>query len=359
MSLPAIKFSGRVVWRIAIFSFTAALFACDRAGEEAGAMGMMGGRGPVQVVAAPVVAEPFTDKFIALGNAQANEAVDIIARVSSVVTGIHFTEGQRVERGALLVELDDAEIVADLASARAQRDKVRSQYERSKSLGKNQVVSEAELDELAADVRGAEADMRAAEARLDRYSIRAPITGVIGLRHVSPGDLVGADTVITTLDDTDIIKLNFSMPESYLANVTAGMQVAAATSAYPGRAFSGEVVSIDSRVDPVTRSITVVAVIENRDGKLKPGMFMTAELQRSRNNVLLIPEQALAPRSGRQFVFVVEDDVVAEREITLGVRQPGRVEVTSGLTVGALVVVEGVQKVRPGAQVIVTPAEGS
>lgn len=312
---------------------------------------MMGGRGPVAVVTAKVVAESFADGFDALGSVRANEAVDIKSRISSVVTGIHFTEGQRVAEGDLLVKLDDREIAAQLAVAQASYEKVRSQYERSDSLRATQVVSEAELDELAADVRRAEADVTAARTRLDHCSIRAPISGVVGLRHISRGGLVSSDTLITTLDDIDEVKVDFAVPETYLATVSNGMRVNITTSVYPDQVFSGTVMSIDSRVDPVTRSVTVVARVLNDKNVLKPGMFMNVALKRERESVVLLPEAALSPRSGRQFVFVVEDGVATEREVNLGVRAPGRVEVTSGLEPGDTVVLEGVQKLRDGSQV--------
>ncbi|MEJ2139694.1 MAG: efflux RND transporter periplasmic adaptor subunit [Gammaproteobacteria bacterium] len=334
-----------------------ALISCDAPEEEAsGGMGMPGSRGPVPVVVAPVVEENYTDSFTALGNAEANEAVDIIARAASVVTGIYFEEGQQVTVGTVLVRLDDREFAAQLGVARAELDKVTSQYKRAKSLEKTRVVSVAELDELAADVRRAEADLQAAQTRLDHCTIRAPIAGVVGLRRVSPGDLVGTDTVITTLDDVGTIRLAFAMPETFLANIKEGMAVEASTEVYSGRSFAGKVIGLDSRIDPVTRSITVVAAIANPDNLIRPGMFMTVNLQRERSNVLLIPEEALAPRSGRQFVYVVKDGVVEEREVTLGVRAPGRAEVRAGLEAGEEVIVEGVQKVRPGANVILQAA---
>ncbi len=327
------------------------LAACDSAPEQSGA-GMMGSRGPVPVLLAPVTAESFTDNFSALGSIRANEAVDIRARISSVVTEIHFAEGQAVQRGDLLVELDSREIAAELAVAQAAYEKVKSQFDRSRSLRATQAVSQAQLDELAADLRRAEADVTAARTRLDHCSIRAPISGVVGLRHISPGGLVGPDTMITTLDDLQVVRLSFSVPETYLATVQNGMQVAATTSVYPDQEFTGTVVSIDPRVDAVTRSVTVVAKLANENRLLKPGMFMNVALQRSRDNVLLIPEEALAPRSGRQFVFVVKDGVATEREVRLGIRAPGRVEITDGLSAGETVVAEGVQKLRDGAQVV-------
>lgn len=337
----------------ALFGTVSLLLAGCGTSEEAagGGMGMPGGRGPVPVVVAPVTEENYTDSFTALGSAQANEAVDIIARVASMVTDIYFEEGQQVDKGALLVKLDDREIAAQLGVARAELDKISSQYKRAKSLEKTRVVSAAELDGLAADVRRAEADVQAASIRLDHCTIRAPIAGVVGLRQVSQGDLVGTDTVITTLDDVSIIRLAFAMPETFLANIKEGMLVQASTDVYSDRKFVGKVISLDSRIDPVTRSITVVAAVDNPDNLILPGMFMTVRLQRERSNVLLIPEEALAPRAGRQFVYVVQDSTVEEREVTLGIRSPGRVEVRSGLQPGEQVIVEGVQKVRPGVKV--------
>lgn len=328
----------------------------DEAGPDGAPPGGMRGRGPVPVVVAAAVEDRVTDRFTALGDARSNEAVDIVARISSVVIKVDFREGQQVAKGDLLIELDDSELVAQLAVARADLDKVTTQFERSRSLGKTQVVSESELDQLGADVRRAEADVRAVQARLDQTRIRAPIAGVIGLRRISPGDLVGTDTLITTLDDTSVIKLEFAVPEVLLGDIERGMEIRASTSVYPDSEFAGVITSLDSRVDPVSRAIAVVAEIPNTDNRLKPGMFMTVELQRSRDDVLLIPEQALAPRGGRQFVYVVTDGVAEEREVTLGLRQPGRVEITGGLAAGEQVVIEGVQKVRTGAAVIIQSA---
>lgn len=328
------------------------LTGCEKAADDSGGgMGLMGGRGAVQVVVAEARAQSYVDSVTALGNLRANEAVDISSRISSVVKSVHFQDGQLVQTGALLVALDAREIAAELGVAQAELEKVRSQYERSRSLSATQVVSEAELDQLAADMRGAEADVRAAQARLDDTRILAPITGFVGLRQVSPGDLVGPDQLITTLDDTRVMKLDFSVPSTYLSTVELGMTVAATTSAFPDERFVGQVTSIDTRIDPLTRSITVVAEIPNPDNRLKPGLFMTVVLQREREQVLFIPEQALAPRAGRQYVFVVNDGSVTEREVRLGARSPGRAEVVDGLAPGDIVVAEGVQKVRNGSPV--------
>jgi len=310
---------------------------------------------PVAVIASRVALQSFVDRFTALGTARANEAIEVTARTTSVVTRINFREGQRVSAGDLLLHLDDRQESADLSLAEAQLSQAENQFKRSQALAATRAVSAADLDQLEANVLVAKAQVRGARARLDRLAIRAPFAGTIGLRKVSLGDLVGPDTVITTLDDTGIIKLEFAIPETFVGELRPGAVVAAESTVYPGRSFKGTVASIDSRVDPVTRAVTVIATVPNGDGLLKPGMFMTVALEKKRDNVLLIPEEALVPREGRQYVFVVEDGKAIEREVTLGGRAPGLAEIRSGLGAGSLVITEGTQRLRTGATVQVSP----
>jgi membrane fusion protein, multidrug efflux system len=172
---------------------------------------------------------------------------------------------------------------------------------------------------------------------------------------VSLGDLVGPDTKITTLDDTRSIRLEFTVPEHFLSELKSGMTISAESSVYPGRAFSGSVISIDSRVDPVTRAVTVIARIPNPDRLLKPGMFLTVGLERARRQVLMVPEEALSPRQGRQFVFLVKEGRAVEREVELGTRSPGLAEIRAGVLAGDVVVTEGIQRLRDGAPVQLLP----
>lgn len=314
-------------------------------------MGGMGGMASVGVVVTPVTAESFVDRFTALGTAQARESINVTARTSSIVTRIGFTEGQAVKAGELLVELDTRETAANVALARATLQQNQSQFRRSQQLRETRVVSEADLEQLEAQMRIAEAQLDAAASRLDQLYVRAPFAGTIGLRYVSPGELVGPDTVITTLDDTTTIRLEFSVPEAFMATLERGMTIRAQTAVYPGELFTGRVRVLDSRIDPVTRAITVIAELPNADGRLRPGMFMTVTLERVREEVLLVAEEALIPRQGRQYLFVVENDRAVEREVELGSRAPGRVEIRRGLAAGDLVIIEGVQRVRPGSPV--------
>jgi membrane fusion protein (multidrug efflux system) len=302
-----------------------------------------------------VAAQEFTDRFTALGTARANESIKVTARSSSIITQINFREGQRVKPGDVLVELDTRQELANLDLARAQLKQAESQYNRSKALAATNAVSAADLDQLEANLLVARAQVRGAEARLDTLVVRAPFAGTVGLRKVSLGDLVGPDTQITTLDDTATIKLEFGVPETFLSEISQGMPVTGTTAVYPDRRFTGKVTAIDSRVDPVTRSATVVASLPNPDNALMPGMFLSITLEKRRENVLLIPEEALVPREGRQFVFVVEEGKAIEHEVDLGGRTPGYAEVRSGLAPGDLVVVEGTQRLRDGAPVQVAP----
>jgi membrane fusion protein (multidrug efflux system) len=313
--------------------------------------GPPGGISAIGVMTAKVTAQDFVDRFTALATATAAESIDVTSRISSVVTRINFREGQEVTTGQLLVELDSQEIRADLALAEASLQQARSQFERSRSLAAARIISETQMEELEAKMKIAEAQVQAAQARLEHAFIRAPFAGTVGLRRVSPGDLVGPDTVITTLDDTRTIRLEFKVPETFLATLGVGMTIDALSTVYPGRPFSGTVASLDSRVDPVTRAVTVIATVANAERLLKPGMFLTANLERARRDVLLVPEEALTPRQGRQFVFLVQDGRAVEREVEIGSRSPGLAEVRNGLVAGDVVVTEGTQRLRDGMPV--------
>jgi len=298
--------------------------------------------------------KPFPLSAEALGNARANEAVDIRPEITAAVTEILFAEGQRVEKGEVLLKLHDSEPLADLAAAKAALVDSESQYRRSNELFKTQVVSESQLEQLEAKRDADRAAVHAAEARLAQTVIRAPFSGQLGLRRISAGSIVSPSTIITTLDDTSQIKLDFNVPEVFLARLERGLTVSARSAAWPELRFSGKVASIDTRVDPVSRTIIVRALLPNEDMRLRPGMFLTVSLLKEDVQSLMIPEQAIVPERSRQFVMVVgQNQLVDMREIKTGRRRPGEVEVLEGLSPGELVIVEGTQKARPGQPVTI------
>jgi membrane fusion protein (multidrug efflux system) len=331
--------------------------ASQYAARPGTAPGRGGGQAPA-VITAKVQEAEFSAAVEALGTAKANEAIDIVAKASNRVTAIHFREGQYVQRGAVLLELDADEARADLQVAEAALSDSLGQVKRARELALTQVLSAQQVEQLESTLQANEARVAASRARLNELIIRAPFSGKVGLRNVSVGSLVGPGTVITTLDDTSVMKLDFSVPETVLSSIASGLEVQAKSAAYTNETFRGRVLTVGSRVDPVTRSVTVRAQIPNRDGKLKPGMFMTVQLMHGSGKTMVLPEQALVPERDKQFVFGVRDGKAYKTEIVVGRRRPGEVEVLRGLAVGDEVIVEGTQKVRDGVAVRITPAGG-
>jgi len=314
----------------------------------------VGSSGPPRetaVIAAPIRYASFDNEVEALGTARANESINVTAETAKIVTAIRFEEGEQVSRGDVLVELDAAEARADLAIAEAALKDSRSQFARSRELFATKALSEAQLDQLEATLVANEARVAAARARLDDTIVRAPFAGRVGLRRISVGSLVSPGETITTLDDLSVIKLDFSVPEVFLATLRPGMEIRAVSPAYPEEVFTGKVASIDSRVDPVSRSVTVRARLDNREGRLKPGMFMTVNLVKGEGRALMLPEQAIVPENDDRFVFRVVDGKAVKTQVETGRRRPGEVEVVTGLDEGDVVVVEGTIKLRDGAPV--------
>jgi membrane fusion protein (multidrug efflux system) len=321
------------------------------AARAQGARAGFGPGGPVTVVTVTLRRQAFARQMEAVGTARANEAVDITAKLSNRVTAIRFREGQQVKTGEVLVEFDSEQTRAALAEAEAALSDSQSQYKRSRELYATKALSEAQLDQLQATLSANQARVAGARSQLNDTIIRAPFAGRVGLRNISIGSYVSPGTVITTLDDSSVIKLDFSVPEVFLATLQEGLEISARTSAYPETEFKGKVSSIDSRLDPVSRAIIVRARIDNKDARLKPGMFMTVKLIRSDVPALMLPEEALVPEGDRKFVFAVRDSKAVRIEVQTGRRRPGEVEITSGLEEGDVVVTEGTQKIREGAPV--------
>lgn len=311
------------------------------------------------VIVAEALIKPFPLAAEALGNARANEAVEIRPEITAAIVEILFEEGQPVERGAVLVRLASSEPLAQLAAARAALVDSESQYRRAAELFKTRVVSESQLEQLEAQRDADLAAVNAAQARLDHTVLRAPFAGQLGLRRVSVGSIVNPTTVITTLDDLSSIKLDFNVPEVFLARLEPGLTVTAHSAAWRDLTFSGQVTTIDTRVDPVSRTITVRALLPNEDLRLRPGMFLTVTLLKEDVEALLVPEEAIVPERSKQFVLVVGPDAVVERrEVRGGRRRTGEIEIIEGLAAGERVITEGTQNVRPGQRVNVLPARG-
>ncbi len=335
-----------------------AAFALVGCGAQDDAAARAGGRPPTPVVVSSPFLFEFADRVEALGTAFANESIVVTAQVTETVQRIYFEDGQIVEKGAILADLDRTEEIAQLAGARAERADARLRFDRVADLARSGTESRSRYDEVRTALDAAEARVAELEARAADRRIRAPFSGVLGLREVSPGTLVQPGDPITTLDDIDLIKLDFSVPETYFSILAVGLEVEALGAAYPGRVFPGRIAAVDTRIDPDTRAVRVRAEIPNADHAIRPGMLMTLVLRIHPQQSLAVVEQALVPHGPNQFVVVLsEDDQPRRVQIRIGRRVPGIVEVLSGLEPDDRVVIDGASLIQPGSVVTVLREE--
>ena len=296
------------------------------------------------------------DRIEALGTLRANESVALTSSVTETVTALHFDDGDRVETGQALAEMTSAEEHAQLEEARATVAEAQRQYQRIKSLQEKQTAAVSLLDQRQRELQTGRARLVAIESRLADRLLRAPFAGVIGLRNISVGTLVEPGDIIATLDDDSVMKLDFSVPAIELGLLAPNVPVVARTRTWEGRRFEGVVKSIDSRVDPVTRTIIVRALLPNPERLLRPGMLMQVELLNQQREALVIPEECLLSQGEKQFVLVVDtsaDNTVEQRQVQIGTRRPGEVEIISGLSAGEQVITDGALKVRAGSKVLI------
>jgi membrane fusion protein (multidrug efflux system) len=327
----------------------------------AGAQAPAGRPAPVRVATAET--QPFVDRIEALGTLLANDSVDLTARVTEVVTSVDFTDGQRVKQGTVLVTMQRDEARALLDEATFTTEEARRQYERTAQLSGQGAASTAQLDEARRVYETARARQLAIQSRNEDLTITAPFDGVVGLRNISVGTLLQPGDLITTIDDDNIMRLDFSVPSTFLPALVPGTPIRARSRAFGDRAFDGEIRSVSSRIDPVTRTVVVRAELPNPELLLKPGLLMSVELEANRRDALVIPEESLLPAGRRNFVMVVEegpDGPVARRtEVTIGARRVGEVEILEGLEAGQTVVTHGGQRAAEGAPLLIQAADAA
>jgi membrane fusion protein (multidrug efflux system) len=334
---------------VALFA-TLLLSAC---GSGSGADKKGGGNAPATVTTTILQPAPWSDTIDAIGTAHARESVTLTAKVSETVQRVDFDSGELVHAGQVLVTLSNAADVAGLNEAAANYRNAEQQFERQQGLVARQLIAASALDALRAARDAAKAHMDEIRSGLADRVITAPFDGVLGLRQVSPGSLVTPGTVIATLDDVSLIKLDFPVPERELPALATGEPVIARSEAYPEQTFDGTITSLDSRVDPVTRAITVQAEIANPERKLRPGMLLDVAVQQPPRTALQVPELALQQIGAQAFVFRVgADDKVEQVPVAIGARRPGAVEIVSGAQAGDRVVVEGTVKLHPGSKIV-------
>jgi len=316
--------------------------------------------GPVQVVAEAVTPQPLVIVIEALGTARANESVTLTASLSEKIRRVNFEDGDYVEKGTVLVELSNEEEAAQLAEAQANLNEARRQLARLEDLDKRGIAVPSDVDEARAAAEAAEARLNTVIARLDDRLIRAPFSGILGFREVSPGSMLMAGTAITTIDDVSQIKLDFTVPEMALSRMKRGGKIVARSVSWGDREFHGVVRAVGSRVDPVTRAVAVRALIPNDDRALRPGMLLTVQIVTEEKQALMVLERVVVQVGENAFVYLVDDENLARRQpVQLGTRQAGEVEILSGLEVGDRVITQGVIKLRDGVPVRMADQPGA
>lgn len=333
--------------------------ACGGGGDEQAAAGSAGGGPPATPVeAVEAFRDTVVDAIVATGSIEAVQQVALRPDVDGRIVELLFREGTRVAAGAPLVKIDDGELQAQVARARAERDLARQSLDRTRELLAAKAAATADLERAEATSRSAQAALDLLELRLERTTVRAPFAGVIGQRTVSVGDYVTSQSELLTITTVSPQRAVFSVPERHANALGLGQVVTFRVAALPGRTFSARVDFVDPVVTLPGRVILVKAVASNADGALQPGMFIEARLAtETRSAATIVPEEAIAPSAGGTFVWVVEDGAATRREVEVGVRTPGFVEITSGVTAGEIVVVGGIERLYEGAPAAATMVE--
>lgn len=298
----------------------------------------------------PVV-QKVRDRIEAIGTLRSREEVVITSEVSGRVVAIEFATGQRVADNQLLVQLDDRQVQADLQVAESRLADAQRQLRRAQQLRSSNSISQAQVDELRTGVDVAEAERQAARVRTTNHRIVAPFAGVVGLRELSPGAYIESGDPLTTLDADGAMELTFAVPERFIGQLQLAQAVSSMTASWPGEVFRGELAELDTRIDPLSRTLKVRALIDNRMGRLRPGQFMSVHLTLREREALVVPEQAVLLQGDESYLFVATADNTAERRsVELGSREPGMVEVLSGVSHEDRVVITAQDRLASGDQ---------
>lgn len=333
------------------------LTACAEKVEENG--GSSGGGGgfamPVEVAVARV--DTVVDAIFATGEIEAIQSIELRPEIAGRLTDILFDEGASVQKGTPLLRIDDAELRAEVARLEAERDLAEQALNRTRKLLAQEASSEAELELAEANWRSAMARLDLEKVRLERTAISAPFSGIVGERFVSIGDYVTTSTSLTTLQTFNPQRAVFQVPERYAQRLAVGQPITF-TVAATSDSYEGRVDFVDPVVQLPGRTIQVKAVVANPNRALLPGMFIEVRLATDvRPNAIVVPEDAILPLQGADYVWIVQDEKATRREVTLGVRMPGFVEIRDGVTGGEQVVVGGLERLSEGAGVAPTVVE--
>ena len=306
-----------------------------------------------QVVVVPAKRQSVSETLPLVGTVHANEMVEIKPESDGIIQEIHYQEGQRVEKGQLLVTLDDSKLAASVAEAEANYRLSVVTHSRTEQLLKDRLISQQEFDQVAATFGVNQAGLDLKKRLLKDARVIAPFSGIVGARNISPGQVVNRSTTLAWLVDLDTVKVEVDIPEKFLSQVHIGQNLSFSVAPYPNEMFLGQVYFIAPLVSETLRTAPIKAKIPNPKHLLRPGMFASLVLTLTvRESAIVIPEVAIIHNGDTAMVFVVgKDDAANLRPIVTGERLAGKVEIRKGLVEGEEVVVEGHQKVVPGSTI--------
>lgn len=325
---------------------------CGCSNEQASAGGFK--MPPTPVEATTVKAQDIADKFEAVGTIEAIEGVTIVSEIDASVISLPFDEGSFIRKGNLIAQLDDSQPSAEVNRTEALYTQSQSAYNRVKSIVEQKAGSQQDLDDALANLKVAEANYELAKARLAKTRVVAPFDGLIGARKVSVGTFLRTGQEITELANLSEIRVSFSAPERYLAQLKRGSKVIVSSTVFPGYELTGKIMAIEPILDSETRNVNIVARVRNPGQKFRPGMSanVTAILN-EHTNALTVPNEAVFANGTQSFVYIINSDsTVALTPVILGMQTPKVVEITSGLKDGIMVVRTGHQKLFNGAKVM-------
>lgn len=306
----------------------------------------------VAVEAAAAVSATSTEDLRGIGTLQSDESVQIATEIAGRITEIPLSEGQPLNVGDIMVQLDTALAVAEVDDTQSRYNLAEGNLERANSLARSGNVTERARDEATSNAETTRAALELAKVRLSKHTIRAPFSGIAGIRKVSPGAYIEAGQAIVNLEKIDTLKIDFKLPELYLAHVKTGQTIEISVDALPGRTFTGTIYAIDPHIDINGRALNIRARLDNPELILRPGLFARIRVKgQIKRNVLVIPEAAIVPRGEDKIVYLVKDGQATEVKVTLGGRHDGMVEVLEGLAEDAMVVTAGQQKLQDGSPV--------
>ena len=294
---------------------------------------------------------PLEELLVTTGTVLANEQIDLVSEVSGKVEEILFHEGSVVEAGAVLVKLDTSTLSAERERARHRFELVQRQEARQQELLDEGLVSAEEYESTLSQLNVLQAELLLSEVELEKAEVRAPFSGIIGLRAVSPGSYVSSQTRLTTLQDIDPVKVEFSVPEAYARDLAVGDPVRFGIKGLDGE-FMGRVYALEPAIDLETRSLTLRATAPNPEGTLLPGAFAEVRVAvREVSEALSVPAIAVVPELGGKKVFVLEEGLAQPRVVETGIRTETRVQITRGMEPGERVIVSNIPRLRVGIAV--------